>query len=81
MITKQEVIMQEVVARVARAIARKDNPRILDGSENGVRLWESGCEHYVALAFAALDAVIGHGLGEDEKLGRNITGDEPTDDA
>lgn len=73
--------MQEVVARVARAIARKDNPRILDGSENGIRLWESGCEHYVSLAFAALDAVIAHGLSEDEESNPDASGDEPHYDA
>lgn len=73
--------MQEVVARVARAIARKDNPRILDGSENGVRLWEIGCYHYTSLAFAALDAVIAHGLSEDEISESDVADDDARYDA
>lgn len=66
--------MDEIVTRVARAIARKDNPQILDGSERGARLWEERRGHYTVLAVAALDAVIANGLGEDEQAGQGIPG-------
>ncbi|MEO3389011.1 hypothetical protein [Mesorhizobium sp. CAU 1741] len=56
--------MLKLVARVALAIAQKDNSRILDGSEDGTRLWLISCEHYAGLAVVALDAVVSHGLGE-----------------
>lgn len=58
--------MDDLIARVARAIARKDNPKFFDGSDHGYRLWEAECERYVQLAVAAIDAVIANGLGEDE---------------
>lgn len=64
----QEVTMREFQLRVARAIARSDDPRILDGSEDGLRLWEARESHYLMLAYAALDAVIANGLGEPEDL-------------
>jgi hypothetical protein len=67
--------MEEIVERVARTIARKDNPRILDGSENGARLWEHSKTHYYGLAFAALGAIIDNGLGEGEKLGSSTDDD------
>lgn len=57
-------LMQELRLRVARAIARTDDPRILDGSENGLRLWEAQEYHYLMLAHAALGAVIANSLGE-----------------
>lgn len=72
--------MDEIVPRVARAIARKDNPLILDGSERGARLWEEQRAHYLVLAVAALDAVIANGLGEEEP-GRHILGNGPAYDA
>lgn len=58
--------MQEMRLRVARAIARADDPRILDGSENGLRLWEAQEDHYLMLAYAALDAVLANSLEEME---------------